>query len=154
MESHVPHSLVRALRRIPDFAGLDERTLLAIVGESMNLFWRAGSTIFERGSAGDAFYVVLSGDISIRDEEGREVIHPREGDFFGEVSLLLNTTHRRDATAVTDCEILVLPKDAFTSVLESNPWLAEHFETVLHARHPEALAELHGSGARGAASDR
>ncbi len=46
MERSVPHSLVQALRRIPDFAPLDERTLLTIVGESMNLFWKAGSPIF------------------------------------------------------------------------------------------------------------
>lgn len=144
MESHVSHSLVQTLRRIPDFDGLDERTLLAIVGESMNLFWRAGSTIFSRGSQGDAFYVVLSGEVTIRDEDGNEVAHPADGDFFGEVSLLLNTTHRRDAVAVADSEILVLPRDSFTSVLDSNPRLAEHFERVLHARHAEAVAEVGG----------
>jgi len=45
----VPHSLVQTLRGVPDFSPLDERSLLAIVGESMNLFWRAGSLIFEPG---------------------------------------------------------------------------------------------------------
>lgn len=146
MVLHVSHSLVQTLRRIPDFSGLDERTLLAIVGESINLFWKAGSRIFERGSPGDALFVVLSGEISIQDEEGGEVTHPGQGDSFGEISLLLNTRHRRNAVAVTDCEILVLPKEAFRSVLDSNPRLAQHFDEVLQSRHPEAVAEVGRSG--------
>lgn len=142
MNSSVPHSLVQNLRRIPDFAALDDRTLLTIVGESMNLAWRAGSTIFKAGDKGDALYVMLEGECSIHDGSSPmdgEVAHPLPGDSFGELSLLLNATHSRTATAVTDCEILVLPKEAFTDLLESNPSLADHFDNVLKSR-PETRA--------------
>lgn len=137
MEQHVTHSLVQTLRTIPDFSPLDEHSLLEIVGESMNLFWKAGGTIFETGRAGEAFYVVLEGSVSIRDAEGNEVGTFDSGDSFGEISLLLNTTHRRQAVAVTDCEILVLPKEAFSRLLASSPGLAEHFDRVLKERVPE-----------------
>jgi len=55
----MPHSLVQMLRGVPDFSPLDERSLLAIVGESLNLFWRAGSLIFEPGQPGDALYIII-----------------------------------------------------------------------------------------------
>lgn len=139
MEDKITHSLVRSLRGIPDFAAIDERTLLQIVGESINLFWKAGSTIFTPGSPGDALYLLLSGEVAIYDGEGgsaRMVSHPKAGDFFGEMSLLLNATHSKTAAALTDCEILVLPKDAFESLLQLNPVLAAHFDNVLRTRRP------------------
>ena len=62
MEPHrVTHSLVKALRAVPDFADLDDATLLRIVGASTNLFYPAGSVVFEPGSPAEALYVVLSG---------------------------------------------------------------------------------------------
>jgi CRP-like cAMP-binding protein len=66
----MPHSLVQMLRGVPDFSPLDERSLLAIVGESLNLFWRAGSLIFEPGQPGDALYIILSGEVVIWAETG------------------------------------------------------------------------------------
>lgn len=137
MDHKVTHSLVQTLRGIPDFAGLDEHTLLTIVGESMNLAWKAGSIIFREGDHGEALYVMLDGECSIHEgisPSGREVSHPRQGDSFGEMSLLLNATHSKTATAISDCEILVLPKQSFTNLLASNTALAAHFEEVLRTR--------------------
>lgn len=144
MERKISHSLVQTLRGIPDFSSLEDRELLKIVGESMNLNWRAGSTIFEPGSPGDALYVVLSGEVGIFDvssETRREVAHPSAGDFFGELSLLLNATHSRLAVAVSECEILVLPKESFNKVLDASPTLAAHFAQVLESRRPRPVAE-------------
>ena len=132
----MPHSLVQTLRGVPDFSPLDERSLLAIVGESMNLFWRAGSLIFEPGMPGDALYIILSGEVVIRAESGEEVARLRAGDSFGEISLLLNTTHRRLANAVCDCELLVLPK-------EENDWLGQSEEELL-VRHCAYWVSLRG----------
>jgi len=140
MEHQVPHSLVQSLRTIPDFATLDEKTLLAMVGESMNLAWKAGSTIFRKGDKGHALYVMLEGECSIHqgDHPGDgEVVHPKAGDSFGEMSLLLNATHSLTATAVTNCEILVLLKEAFDELLEAYPQLADHFAKVLRSRGPQ-----------------
>jgi CRP-like cAMP-binding protein len=145
MEARVPHSLVQTLRAIPDFATLDQEDLLQIVGESMNLFWRDGSRVFSQGTAGEALYVILGGRIAIHDgdsTEGRVVAELGPGDFFGELSLLLNTTHSKTATAISDCEILVLPKEAFVELLAANPALQAHFNEVLEesARHPVRVA--------------
>ena len=142
----MPHSLVQMLRGVPDFSPLDERSLLAVVGESLNLFWRAGSLIFERGLPGDALYIILSGEVVIWAETGEEVARLRAGDSFGEISLLLNTVPRRRANAVCDCELLVLPKQAFMAMLDTNQRLAEHFDSVLHTRFPESVPDLSQAG--------
>jgi CRP-like cAMP-binding protein len=135
------HSLVQSLRGVPEFSPLDERSLLAIVGESMNLFWRSGSSIFEPGTPGDALYIILTGEVLIL-EGDEEVARLVAGDSFGEMSLLLNTTHTRRARAECDCELLVLPKEAFLAMLRTNQRLAEHFDSVVHTRLPGARADV------------
>lgn len=139
MTDAVPHSLVKALRSVPDFASLDERTLLRIVGASTNLFWPKGSVVFEKGSGSEALYVILSGEVGVYDVvEGREVEVSRiePGDSFGELSLLLQTTHSLNARAEEDSELMVVPKESFHELISQNPDLAAHFRKRLEERLP------------------
>lgn len=140
MARKTPHSLVQTLKSIPDFSDLDDETLLGFVGESMNLFWKKGSKIFDPGDPGDALYVVLDGEVSITDPDGNEVAHPEPGRSFGEMSLLANAVHSKSAIAAQDTELLVVPKEAFTSLLEENPKVAEHFERLLKDRQEDLRA--------------
>ena len=133
MSARTRHSLVNALAAVPDFAGLDDRTLLRIVGASSNLAWLAGSVVFEKGSESDALYIILSGSVLISDD-GAEVATLASGDFFGELSILLHTTHSKRATAVEDTELMVLPKESFRELVAANPDLADPFRRKLETR--------------------
>jgi CRP-like cAMP-binding protein len=124
---------------VPDFQDLDDRTLLGIVGASANLFWSAGATIFERGSESEALYVVLSGEVVITDPSAdgeTEVVRVGPGTSFGELSLLLHTTHSRDARAAEPTELMVISAGPFQELLASNPTLAHHFGHRLEERRP------------------
>lgn len=133
-EEPISHSLVQTLRAIPDFSALREDELLSIVGESMNLFWKSGSVIFDIGQPGEALYVVLSGEISIQDPEQGEVARLTPGMFFGEISLLLQAVHSKKAVAVRDSEILVLPKETFSNLLAKSPTIRRHFDSIVERR--------------------
>jgi CRP-like cAMP-binding protein len=135
----VSHSLVKALRSVPDFESLDDHALLEIVGASMNLMWPAGGFVFETGSPSEALYIVLSGKVRILDVvDGNEVdvsvLGP--GDSFGELSLLLRTTHSKAAQAEEDSEIMVVPKESFEELISLNPDLAAYFRRRLEERLP------------------
>ena len=143
MADPVTHSLVAALRAVPVFAAFDDSTLLKIVGASENLFWREGSTVFEKGSEAEGLYIVLSGCIRIFDvEDGREteIVRVQPGEFFGELSLLLETTHTKSAAATQDAELMVVPKDSFQDLLASYPDLDEHLRRKIEERLPDAAA--------------
>ena len=135
----ISHSLVKALRSVPDFSSLDDHALLRIVGASANLFWPAGALIFEKDSPSEALFVVLSGRVQIFERAGDrevEVARVEPGSSFGELSLLLNTTHTKDARALEDSELMVVPKASFKEVLDSNPDLAAQFQRRLAERLP------------------
>jgi len=70
MESRVTHSLVTALRDVPGFESVDERVLLALIGESANLYWPEGSTVFRHGTPADGLYIVISGAVRVVGEDG------------------------------------------------------------------------------------
>jgi CRP-like cAMP-binding protein len=136
----VTHSLVKALRSVHDFASLEDPDLLGIVGVSSNLFWPAGQRIFDKGSESEALYIILAGEVRIVDEDDAggqvEVARIGPGDSFGELSLLLRTTHTKGAEAVEDTELMVVPKESFEELLETNPNLAAHFQRRLEERMP------------------
>jgi CRP-like cAMP-binding protein len=110
---------VQALRDVPSLGVLDGDALLELVGASMNLHWRAASSVFSKGDEGDALYVVLSGAVSVRDD-GNEVrrIDP------GERALALEEPRTLDAHTLEDSELLVVPKEAVNRLLEERPKVA------------------------------
>ncbi|CAN5336674.1 hypothetical protein BH20ACT9_BH20ACT9_22140 [soil metagenome] len=137
MARPVSHSLVEALRAVPDFASLDDATLLQVVGVSLNLVWSAGSVVFDKGAPAEALYVVLSGRVRIYDgDDGEDEVALMEaGDYFGEHSLLRDTTHSKSARAVEeDSELMVIPADSFRDLLDGDANLAELVEATLRSR--------------------
>jgi CRP-like cAMP-binding protein len=135
----VTHSLVKALRTVPDLAALDDAALLKVVGASTNLFWPKGEVIFEKGSESEGLYIILSGEVRIFELQGgqeEEVSRIGPGNSFGELSLLLHTTHTKTAQTVDDTELMVVPKQNFQRLLDENAELAGYFRRRLEERQP------------------
>jgi CRP-like cAMP-binding protein len=134
MENKVTHSLVTALRAVPGFATVDERMLLALIGDSANLFWAADSVVFERGSPADGLYIIVSGKLRVIDKNGEDVAELGPGDFFGELSLLLDTVHRHDVRVEEDAELMVLPKECLDELMAEHPELGRAFRVRADVR--------------------
>lgn len=132
--SATPHSLVRELRGVPDLAELDDTTLLEIVGASINLFWAAGSSVFESGDPVEALYVVLSGRVRVTgpDDSGTADLGP--GDCFGEHAVLGGETQSGGAVAVEDAELMVIPREAIEPIVADNPGLEQRIRQTHDAR--------------------
>jgi CRP-like cAMP-binding protein len=134
MAEPVTHSLVKALRTVPEFESLDDRALLRIVGASVNLFWPAGSTIFEKGAPSEGVYIVLSGRVRVFDPDAPDAATDlKPGESFGELSLLLNRTHSKTAKAKKDAELMVVPGSSFRELLDASPDLDALFRRKIES---------------------
>ena len=95
-----------------------------IVGYARNRRFAAGETIFVKGSAGSGMMTVLSGRVRISalSRQGKEIVLNviEAGEVFGEIALLDGKERTADATAVTDCELLVLERRDMLAFLETN----------------------------------
>lgn len=110
----------------PWFAALPALDRKALVGACETLHLSAGEMLFRQGDAvpagQGAFYGVLRGGIkasSLR-EDGKEAILAvlETGNWFGEISLIDRQPRTHDATAVTDSEVLALPRAAFDRMMK------------------------------------
>ena len=112
------------LMAIDLFAQVSEEDRRRIAGLFRVKRAASGTVIFRQGDAGDALYLVSSGQVkgTTVDAGGqeREVDVYSRGQYFGEMGLLIGET--RDATmeAVTDVDLLVLSKSDFDSFLAQN----------------------------------
>jgi CRP/FNR family cyclic AMP-dependent transcriptional regulator len=137
----ITHSLIKALGGVPGFESFEESYLVEIAGASVNLMWPAGSFVYTKGSPADALFIVLEGAVRIYDEidDGEiEIARTGPGEYFGEISLLMETTHTKNVQAIEDTELLVLSKESFRRVLASNPSLEAQVRERSETRRTEA----------------
>lgn len=110
----------------PWFAALPLVDRRAVLGASERLRLASGEMLFRQGDAvpagTGAFFGVVSGGIkasSLR-EDGKEAILAvlEAGNWFGEVSLIDQQPRTHDATAVSESEVLALPRSAFDAMMK------------------------------------
>ena len=73
----------------------------------------AGSRVVQQGDEGERFFVVLSGMLSVSQEERgtRRVLKP--GDYFGEVALAMDVPRTASVTALTPSVVASCDREAF-----------------------------------------
>ncbi|MEE8116198.1 MAG: Crp/Fnr family transcriptional regulator [Gemmatimonadales bacterium] len=116
------------LRSIPLFSQLREGDVWRIRNAAITRNYARDSIILFESDAGDALYVVLSGQVKIvhTAEDGREVILATraKGDFFGELSLIDDQPLTAHVIAMQDSDLLVLRRDDFRRCLAEMPGIS------------------------------
>ena len=131
-------SLRQVLRRSRLFARLGDSESDAILAHATVARHPEGDQIFAKGDPGNSMMAVLKGRVTISapSPDGRQVVLTvmREGDVFGEIALLDGHERTADATAMTDCELLVVPRRSLLALLERRPDLCLDLLLVLCER--------------------
>jgi len=97
-----------------------------------------GATIFAKGDPGSGLMGVLSGmvKVSVASAEGKDIVLNifHEGEIFGEIALLDGRPRTADATAMSDCELIVIERRDFIPFLNDHPDVTIKFIEILCAR--------------------
>lgn len=113
------NSIKDILLKIPIFGAMsatEVKTLLSMI--TIENF-KAGDIIIQEGGSPKNLYIIKSGEISVV-KDNLELIRLSLGDSFGEVELLGIIPNLASCIAVTDCELLVLPKKALYELKKSD----------------------------------
>lgn len=117
--------LIQTLKKVPLFSRLERPQLRRLVPLVKEVSYSPRQTVCAQGEAGARYYIIWSGSVRVTrvDPEGRavEVKQLREGDAFGETSLLLGDL--RDATVETIGEtvFLCIDREDFEPLLSKYP---------------------------------
>jgi signal transduction histidine kinase len=120
-------SLHEFLTQLPLFSELTTADVAQICRSSRRVIARPGEMVIREGAAGDALYVILSGELEVTKQEGEQEIvlaTRRTGEVLGEMSLLEGSPRSASARAVRETELLEIGPDAFRDTLERNPAVA------------------------------
>jgi CRP-like cAMP-binding protein len=118
----------QALRACGLFGAASDEVLDALVGVLRIRRFRRGETVFHQADPGDALFIVASGSVKVvlPSDEGPEpaiVAILGSGEFFGELAILDGAPHSATIVAVEPTEALVLRRDAFLGLIDSDPEL-------------------------------
>ena len=129
VQSPNPDSLARdALAACRLFAGLDDWTLDLLAAALRSRRYRRDEVIFHADDPGDSLFIVARGSVKITlaADDGTEpailtTIGP--GGFFGELALLDGAPRSANAIAFGAVETLVLHRESFDRLIDSEPEL-------------------------------
>jgi CRP-like cAMP-binding protein len=104
------------------FGKLPPQDLDALLLHARGERYPAGGQIFARGSPGRSMMAILKGRvrISVPSPAGPDIVLTllQAGEIFGEIALIDGEDRTADATAIDDCELLVLDHRDFIPFLE------------------------------------
>jgi len=94
---------------------------------------RKGEAVIKEGQSSDGLYVVLSGEVEVT-VKGKPVAKLREGDVFGEMSLLTRTPATATVTSARHTSLLRLPREDFDRLIMSHPQILAHVSELTDER--------------------
>lgn len=130
--------IVDFLGSMPLFSKISETSTLALARASKFQDLEKGEMIFCQADPCESAYIVRTGKISIvlQSQDGREMIinEMRAGDLFGELGILTRKSRSTTAIAWSSSQLLVIPREAFLSVIDQEPHLARLILEIIARR--------------------
>ena len=126
---------VPVLKELPLFEGMSSRHLRRIPARAKR--YGAGETIVRAGDPGNAFYVILDGEVLVQPPR-RRAVTLKAGDSFGEMSLLDGAPRSADIHAVGEVTTMVIGRAAFMKLVRSEPQIVSALLRTLATRLRDA----------------
>ncbi|MGH2455552.1 MAG: sensor histidine kinase [Candidatus Limnocylindria bacterium] len=145
---------IDALRAAPLFAGLSDDDLRRLDATTQRQRLAPGAYLLREGDPGDAMYVVVAGELEITKRAGsteQPLARVGPGAIQGEIAAIAGSTRAASVRALTDVEVLRIPREGLLTLLGAGPEPAlALLQTVLErirglesfAREREKLASL------------
>lgn len=143
LRENLRSEILDALKRIPVLAALPPGDIELLASRVVLETYGNGEAIVHQGEEGDSMFIIHRGcfDIFLEEDSRKHVATLKDGDFFGEMSLL--TGERRTATVVAkgDAEVFVIDKRSFSDILKAHPTFSETLGQALIKRQAELAAK-------------
>lgn len=129
---------VDVLKKVPIFEGLNDEEYTQVASLMKEREYKRDEVIFTQDQMGDALFVIVEGRVKVAlySEAGKEIILSilKNGDFFGEMSLLDGEPRSANVVSLDKSKILILERLNFAGYLEKSPTLTLKILKVLSKR--------------------
>jgi len=118
-----PKLWTNVLAEVPLFASLNQRHRRKVAGVANMRRFHDGAVLMKQGQAGDAMYVLLDGEVTVR-PPGLKAFTLGVGSFVGELALLDGGPRTATVVARGDVLALSIGRARFHKLLLSEPRIA------------------------------
>ncbi len=142
-----------ALGKVELFAKLSTEDLDELARGMRRRMFSRGELIVRQGAPGDSLFLIAEGEIGVVlavDGVERQVASLREGDIFGEQSLMTGEKRTATCVALRDARVYEVEHALVRGLLEAKPTLAEGFSAILSDRQHALEQERDGLSAEAA----
>lgn len=134
------------LRGHPIFGALGPELLNQLSSYAIPRPVKRGTTIVTRGEPGTSLFAICSGTVKISapSAEGKGAVFNvlEEGAIFGEIAVLDGLPRTADAIALTDCDLMVIERRDFVTLVRERPEFALKLIEVLCRRLRHTTGQL------------
>ena len=120
------------------FSALSITEMTDVIKHLSRYQFKKGKTIVKQGAPGDSFFIVCKGKVKVLLKKGLlKTVQVRElgpGQFFGEMSLLLDQPRSATVVAAEDTDCFVLFKTDFQNLVRKNPAFANILKSTSEKR--------------------
>ena len=99
-----------------------------------------GITIVRKGDAADEMYLICRGEVEVIDAAGKVISTLKDGDFFGEIGLIMSIPRTATVRTKTLCDLFVLHRSDFVHILNDHPQFAETITKVARERYKVVIS--------------
>lgn len=123
------------LEESPLFKGADPLLLNAFILALKPVTVEAGQEIIKHGELASEMYFLCRGEVEVIDASGTVIHTLSEGNFFGEIALLMATTRVATVKSITACDLFGLSKADFHRILQEYPQFADDLMSLARDRY-------------------
>ena len=134
-------SKIKSFKSIEIFNLLPDEKLELLIRDSREIILNPGETLFREGDAGDAMYVILSGEIAI-EKENTMIARKGRGNYFGEMTLIEDKPRSSTIKDITKSRLLEIMKEQFLLHFASTPQALMSVLKTVSERARENLTAL------------
>ena len=137
--------VVAILRGVSLLEPLSDEQLSEVSNRLNVALYTAGEVLVRQDQPGNSFFVIASGDVSVRVND-IEVAKLGPRDYFGEMSLMTGQPRNATVTALVETCVLIIDYDCFHTVLEASPAVVEKLTAALERINAEKAKLLQAQG--------
>src|SRR6056297_1374589 len=127
------------LKQLHPYDALPDRAFHALWKDVMFRTYPAGTKIYDLGEELDGLYVVESGQVTVRDENGNVISQLQRENSFGERGLIKHGNAVTSAYAQDDCRLICIPPTVFHKLRADHEPFRRFFDRTRTTTSNDAL---------------
>ncbi len=126
------------IQKVPLFKGANTGFIKQIILNLKPMVFTPGDYIVNKGDIGTEMFFISKGFVEVVSEDGKIVYATlTDGQFFGEIALLLSTPRTASIRTQTFCDLYSLDKETFEEILSMYPDFEKEVKELAERRKEE-----------------